>query len=95
MNLVCGEIANLAAGEIWTQEVAGSLPGSAVRGEDPMTEKRDESVFSAVSESPFFEVHSQDSLNIFGLECLHEVGEEELHVRVVSISQKSSSVMSH
>ena len=71
------------------------MPGSAVRGEDPMTEKRDEGVSSAASERPFFEVHSQDSLDVFGLEGLHEVGEKELDVRIVSISQKSSSVMSH
>ena len=86
MNLKRGEVADLASDKIWTQELAGVLPCSAIRGKDAVAKKRDESGFSAVSEAPFFEIQGQNGLDVLRFDGLDEVSEEELHVRIVSIS---------
>ena len=56
MDIEGGEVADLAADEIGAQELARIMPGGAVGGEDAMAKKRDESVFSALSQAPTFEI---------------------------------------
>ena len=71
------------------------MPGCAVRGENAMAEERNKGLFPAGSKPPFLEVQCQDGLDVFRLDGLHEVGEEELRMRSVSVSQSSSSVVRH
>ena len=95
MNFERGEIADLAANEIWSEEITGILPRRSVRSEDAVAEKRDESVFSAISDAPFVEIQGQYRLDVLRFDGLDQIGEEELDVRIGSISHVSSPVVSH
>lgn len=89
------EVADLAADEVWAQQLPRIMPCGAIGGEDAVAQQGNESVLSAISEAPFLKVQGQHRLDVLGFDGLYEIGEKDLEIRVMSIPQGSASVMSH